>query len=273
LEVEDIVTDVRPKVEFGDAHTFVLARSAQLRSGETTLEEEIRDQSVGLFVGEDWLVALSPDRIDPIEVVWERMRDEEPRLLGRGPDFLAYRALDRIVDGSLILDEIESDIGRVEEGIIGDLDPDTLEEVNSLRRELLSVRRIVRPMRDAVGQLSRGDAAHVRDTTEKYFRDVYDHLVQLVELIETYRDLAGGARDIYLNTVSQSTNEVIKRLTVVATIVLPLTFVVGVYGMNFADNPYNMPELGWTVGYPAVLLGMLGTSVVMLVYFRREGWL
>jgi len=119
----------------------------------------------------------------------------------------------------------------------------------------------------------RGHAAHVRSGTQKYYRDVYDHLVQHVELVETYRDLASGARDIYLNTLSQSTNEVMKRLTVVATIILPLTFVVGVYGMNFGGGPYNMPELGWRFGYPAVMMGMGLIAAVMLGYFRSSGWL
>jgi magnesium transporter len=113
----------------------------------------------------------------------------------------------------------------------------------------------------------------VSEEAEKYYRDVYDHLVQLVDLVETYRDLTGGARDIYLNSLSMSTNEVMKKLTVVATIVLSLTFVVGVYGMNFEGSPYNMPELGWTHGYPAVMIGMALVAVIMVAYFRREGWL
>jgi magnesium transporter len=117
------------------------------------------------------------------------------------------------------------------------------------------------------------DVDLVSEDQETYFRDVQDDVVQLVELAETYRDLVGGTRDIYLNSLSMSTNEVMKRLTVVATIILPLTFVVGVYGMNFSDSPYNMPELGWTFGYPAVVLGTLGVTVVLVGYFGREGWL
>lgn len=274
LEVEDITADIRPKLDLTESHTFILARNAQLRTGETTFEEEIRDQSIGLFVGDGWLVSLSTEAIEPVDLIWDRVLNEESRLLERGPDFVAYRILDRIVDAYFsILDEIETDIEQVEEGIIGEPDPDTLEQINSLRRELLSVRRIVWPMRDVLSQLARGESEYVQESTERYYRDVYDHLVQLVELVVTYRDLAAGSRDIYLNTLSQSTNEVMKRLTVVATIVLPLTFVAGIYGMNFADSPYNMPELGWTFGYPAVLLGMLGTAIVMLAYFRQEDWL
>lgn len=123
-----------------------------------------------------------------------------------------------------------------------------------------------------MGYLARGDPDQIQEETEKYYRDVYDHLVQLVDLTETYRDLASGARDIYLNTLSLSTNEVMKKLTVVATVVLPLTFVVGIYGMNFADSPYNMPELSWTYGYPAIMLGMLGVTILLIAYFRQEGY-
>jgi magnesium transporter len=274
LEIEDVRSNVSPKVELFPDHTFVLVKTARLRGGETTFEEEIRDQPVGLFFGHDWVLTLAVEETKAVETVWERVRREEPRLLRRAADFTAYRVLDAVVDEYFaILDEIGRDIEAVEDRIIDDPDTKTLEILNSLRRELLSIRRIVWPTRDAVGILARGDADHVAATTEKYYRDVYDHLVQHVELVETYRDLAGGARDIYLNTLSQSTNEVMKRLTVVATIILPLTFVVGVYGMNFGGGPYNMPELGWRFGYPAVLVGMALTAAVMLQYFRSEGWL
>ena len=274
LEIEDVRSNVSPKVELFPDHTFVLIKTARLRGGETTFEEEIRDQPVGLFFGHDWIVTLAGEETSAVGSVWDRITREEPRLLGRNADFTAYRVLDAIVDEYFtILDEIGHDIEAVEDRIIDDPDTETLEILNSLRRELLSIRRIVWPTRDAVSVLARGDADHVAASTEKYYRDVYDHLVQHVELVETYRDLASGARDIYLNTLSQSTNEVMKRLTVVATIILPLTFVVGVYGMNFGGGPYNMPELGWRFGYPAVLVGMAVTAAAMLQYFRSEGWL
>jgi magnesium transporter len=274
LEIEDVQSDVRPKAEqYGD-HTFVLVKMARLRRGETTFEEEIRDEPVGLFVGDDWFVSLAMTDVPSVETVWQNVLREDPRLLQRGPDFSAYRVVDRIVDEYFeILDEIQDDIEAVEDAIVDEPAPETLESLTSIRRELLSVRRILWPTRDAIGVLSRGDSEQVAEKTEKYYRDVYDHLVQLVELVETYRDLAIGARDIYLNTLSQSTNEVMKRLTVVATIILPLTFVVGVYGMNFGDSPYNMPELGWTFGYPAVMAGMFLVALILLAYFRNEEWL
>ncbi|WP_435068420.1 magnesium/cobalt transporter CorA [Haloplanus sp. C73] len=274
LEIEDVRSNVSPKVELFPEHTFALLKTASLRGGETTFEEEIRDQPIGVFFGHDWLVTIAIEETGAVQTVWDRVRREEPRLLEHDADFTAYRVLDAVADEYFaVLDEIGRDIEAVEDRIIDDLDTETLEILNSLRRELLSIRRIVWPTRDAVSVLSRGDADHVQESTEKYYRDVYDHLVQQVDLVETYRDLASGARDIYLNTLSQSTNEVMKRLTVVATIILPLTFVVGVYGMNFGGGPYNMPELGWRFGYPAVLVGMALTAAIMLQYFRTEGWL
>ncbi len=270
LEIEDLLGDVRPKVEEYPDHTFVLVKTARLRRGDTTFEEEISDDPLGVFFAEDWVLTLSPATVEPVDRVWSAVQGEEPRLLARGPDFTAYRVLDLVVDGYFaIVDEIEDDIERVEEEVLAAPEIDTLEQINGVRRELLSTRRIVWPTRDAVSTLARGDPEQVRPETEKYYRDLYDHLVQIVDLVETYRDLTGGARDIYLNRLSQSTNDVMKTLTVVATVVLPLTFVAGVYGMNFE----TMPELTWEYGYPAAMLGMASIAAVMLAYFRQRSWI
>ena len=274
LSVEDVGRDVRPKTEQFPNHTFVLVRTAALRGGETTFEEEIRSSRVGIFVGRDWLVTLSTDRIEAVERAWTAVTDGDPRLRRLGPDFAAYRVVDAIVDDYYhLLDEIEDTIEEIEDAVLDGPDEDVLADLNAVRRDLLSFRKIAWPTRDAVGVLARGDPDEVQAATEKYYRDVYDHLVQLVDLTETYRDLARGARDIYLNSLSQSTNEAMKALTVVATIILPLTLVVGLFGMNFGNSPLNMPELGWPYAYPTVLLGMVGASLVLLVYFRQEEWL
>jgi len=274
LTVEDVWNNVRPKTEEYEDYTFVVVKLATLRGGETTFDEEIGDEPIGIYIGEDWVVSLTPGSAGPIERVRRAVTSGDERFLHRGPDFTAYRVIDTVVDEYFhLLDDIEDDIETVEEEVTTSTDIETLEKINSVRRELLSFRKLAWPTREAVGVLARGDPKQVREDTEKYYRDVYDHLVQLVDLTETYRDLASGARDIYLNTVSQSTNEVMKVLTVVATIFIPLTFVVGVYGMNFADNPYNMPELGWTYGYPAVMVGMSAVALIMLGYFRREDYI
>ena len=273
LSVEDVRNEVRPKTEEFDEHTFVLLKTASLRSGETTFSEEIRMNAVGLFIGDDWLVTMSMADVGAVEHVWRMVTREEGRVLRHGPDFAAYRIADAIVDAYFeVLDDIEDQIEEVEEAVTTATDIETLETINNVRRELLSFRKVLWPSREAVGYLARGDPDQIQEATEKYYRDVYDHLVQLVDLTETYRDLTSGARDIYLNSLSLSTNEVMKKLTVVATIVLPLTFVVGVYGMNFGDSPYNMPELTWTFGYPAVMLGMLAVTVILIAYFRQEGY-
>ena len=274
LSIEDIQNSVRPKTEMFYEHTFVLIKTACLVPEDTTFDEEIDEQSVGLFVGDDWLVTISETAVPAIERAWNTANSDGGHLLGRGPDFAAYRVIDAIVDGYFtLLDDIETEIEYVEDELLETTDIATLEAINSVRRELLVVRKLLWPTRDAVGTLARGTPDEVRQPNEKYFRDVYDHLVQLVDLTETYRDLTASARDIYLNTLSQSTNEVMKRLTVVATIVLPLTFVAGIFGMNFSGGQYNMPELTWTFGYPAVMLGMAGMAAVLLWYFRRSEYI
>jgi magnesium transporter len=254
----------------------VVIKTARLQRGDTTFEEEIRDEPVGLFVGDDWLVTITTaqGQAQAIDRVRSAVQRGDERLLQRGADFTAYRVVDEVVDEYFgLLDDIADTIEAVEENVLTTTEGNPLEEIHSVRRELLSFRKIVWPTREAVGVLARGGPAQIDDPTEKYFRDVYDHLVQLVDLTETYRDLVGGARDIYLNALSQSTNEVMKMLTVVATIFIPLTFVVGVYGMNFADSPFNMPELAWTYGYPAVMVGMLVIALTMLAYFRRQAYI
>lgn len=266
LAVEDLSGVLRPKTEEYPDYAFVLLKTAELAAGDTSFGDELLADPLGIYIGDDWLVTFSFTTTDACDRVWRTIERDE-RLLARGPDFVASRIADGVTDEYLeTLDSLEARIETVEDLVMTSTDIETIERLNSLRRELLGFRKLVWPTREAAGALARGDPDHVRPETEKYFRDVYDRLVHLAELTETYRDLVGGARDIYLNTISQSTNEVMKRLTVVATIVLPLTFVAGVYGMNFE----TMPELGWTWGYPAVLLGMAGIVLVLLVYFRSQ---
>ena len=274
LTIEDIKNDVRANVQEFNAYTFVLVKSASLTPGDTTFDKEVKTMPLGLFIGPDWVVTLSTGAVPSVQRVMDAVGRGDERLLHRGPDFTAYRVIDVIVDAYFdLLDEIETDIEQIEEEVTTSTDIETLERINDVRRDLLSFRKQVWPAREAIGILARGDPKQIQPQTEKYFRDVYDHLVQIVDLTETYRDLVAGARDIYLNTVSQSTNEVMKVLTVVATIFIPLTFVVGVYGMNFADSPYNMPELGWTFGYPAVMIGMVIVVAVLLAHFRQRDYL
>ena len=270
LAVEDVRNNVRPKTEEFDGYTFVLLKAATLTKGDRTFDEEVRDDPVGVFVGSDWVVTLSTAPVPAVDRVWDAVARGDERLLQRGPDFTAYRVLDVVVDGYFeLLDGIETAIETIEEEVLVSTDIDTLERINGVRRDLLSFRKVAWPAREAVGVLARGDPEQVAPETEKYFRDVYDHLVQVVDLTETYRDLTSSARDIYLNTLSQSTNEVMKRLTVIAVVFLPLTFIAGLFGMNFE----TMPELAWPYAYHAVLLGMGLVALLLVVYFREQRYL
>lgn len=279
LAIEDVREDidsateeyaVRPKTEVYTDFTFVLLKTANLSQQDTSFQEEIQSERVGFFIGEHWLLTLSSAPVRSIEHLWDTIEDRESWLFEQGPDFTAYRLIDSVIDEYfVVLDQLEERIEVVEEQIITTTDFSTLDTINEVRRELLSFRRLVWPSREALNILVRGDSPHVRPATEKYFHDVYGHLAQLVELIETYRELVSGSRDMYLNMVSQSTNEVMKTLTIVATIVLPLTLVVGYYGMNFE----NMPELQWTYGYPAVVVGMFLMALILMVYFQRQDYI
>jgi len=277
LTIEDVRHHQRPKTEAFEDYTFTLLKDAELRRGEQVFQEEIADVAVGIYLGEGWIVTLSTGEIPAVDTVWAAVTSADRRLLARGPDFLAYRVIDALVDDYFgILDDVETEIEAIEEAVLESTEIEVLEGINSVRRDLLAFRKTAWPSREAVNVLARGDPDPIQPETEKYFRDVANHLVQVVDLIETYRDLTSGTRDIYLNTLSQSTNEVMKALTVVATIFIPLTFVVGVYGMNFVggpDAPLNMPELAWAYGYPAVMLGMAAMVVVLLWYFRHREWL
>lgn len=274
LALEDIRNDIRPKTEeFADC-VFTLVKHAELRRGEQRFEDEVDADPVGVFIGADWLVTISTTPVEAVKRVWDRVSNHDDRLLQRGPDFTAYRGIDAVVDEYFdILDLIETDIEGIEEAVLESTDIGTLEGINTVRRDLLAFRKLAWPTREAVGVLARGDPAFIAESSEKYYRDVYDHLVQMVDLVETYRDLTTGARDIYLDTLSRSTNEVMKMLTVIATVFLPLTFVAGVYGMNFAGGPYDMPELGWTFAYPATMLGMALLALMVLARFRERGYL
>jgi len=187
-----------------------------------------------------------------------------------GADYLAYALLDAIIDSYFgILEEIGDRIEAVEDELIEQATPRTLVRINWLKREVALVRKAVGPMREVMMRLERGETGLITESTLVFLRDAYDHIVHLGDTIETYRDLLAGMLDTYLSTVSNRMNEIMKVLTIIATVFIPLTFVAGIYGMNFQ----YMPELQWRFGYPAVLVLMLAVGVWMLAYFRRRRWL
>jgi len=207
---------------------------------------------------------------DVFDTVRERLRNGKGKGRGMGADYLAYSLIDAIVDSYFsVLEDMGERIVNLEEALTVTPDTGTLHEINNIKKEIIFLRKAVWPLREAVSFLERGDSHLLSPATRLYFRDVYDHTVQVIDTVETYRDLLSGMLDLYLSSISNRTNEIMKFLTVIGTIFMPLTFLVGVYGMNFK----YLPELEWHNGYFILWGLMLGLSIAMVVYFRRKRWL
>jgi magnesium transporter len=268
LALEDVLNlPQRPKVErFGD-HLLVVLR--EIRHPE-------EPEQVSLFLGDRFVVTFQERPGDSFEPVRERLRKGAGRIRSLGADFLAYALCDAVLDAFFpTLEKIGDEVEQLEERVIATPVPDTFREIRRVKQRLLQVRRAVWPARDAMNELLREESALVRPETKVFLRDCYDHTVQVMDMVETYREMTSGLVDEYMSSVSNRMNEIMKVLTIIATLFIPLTFVVGIYGMNFdrGASPYNMPELGWRYGYPAVL-GVMGVSVAaMLYYFRGKKWL
>jgi magnesium transporter len=263
LALEDVVSvSQRPKMEDYDSHLFLIARMPEA-GGETT------DQT-SLFLGRDFVLTFQERYGDCLGPVRDRLRRSKGLLRRSGPDYLAYAILDAIIDGYFpvletwgeLLDSIEREV--TERPTRG-----SLERLHRCRRGIQNLRRAVSPMRDAASALIRDEVDLVTPQTRVYLRDCHDHAVQIMEMVASYQEQATGLMEIYLSSLSQRLNEVMKVLTIIATIFIPLTFVVGVYGMNFDV----MPELRWRYGYPLVMAGMALVAGGMLWYFARRGWL
>jgi len=273
LALEDVLNlHQRPKAERFGEHLFVVARMP-LTDEPGRLETE----QLSLFLGKDFLISFQErpggDCFDPVRT---RLRAGKGRSRGAGPDYLAYALLDGVVDAYYpVLEACGDRLDALEDELFGRPAPGIAQRVHQVRRELLAVRRAVWPLREELATLVREPDELVADETRVYLRDCYDHVVQMIDLLETYRDLGAGLMEIHLSLLSHRMNEIMKVLTIIATIFIPLTFIVGVYGMNFDPDagPFSMPELRWPWGYPAVMLFMAALAAGMLLYFKRRGWL
>ncbi|MDH5187197.1 MAG: magnesium/cobalt transporter CorA [candidate division WOR-3 bacterium] len=265
LILEDILnTGQRPKIEDFGEHIFLVLKMLYY------LEKEITIEQVSLILGPNFVISFQEREGDVFNNIRERIRNNKGRIRKMGADYLAYSLLDAIVDGYfVILEKVGEEIEDIEEKLIKNPTPKTVQIIHNLKREMISLRKSVWPLREVVGVLERGESSLIKKTTGIYLRDVYDHTIQVIDTIETYRDMISGMLDIYLSSISNRMNEVMKILTIIATIFIPLTFIAGIYGMNFRF----MPELGWRLGYPAVLFIMVIIGIVMLFYFRRKKWL
>ncbi len=267
LTVEDIVhTGQRPKVEDYDNHLFFVLR--MLRWNDET--DEIDDEQISLVVGSSWVLSFQERAGDVFDPIRDRLQSDRGRVRSMGSDYLAYVLIDAIVDHYFVILETLGDrIDTLSERMAENPDKEDLASIRHLKRELLFMRKSVWPLREVVNVLQRDTSNLVQDATIVYFRDVYDHTIQVIDTVETFRDMVSGLMDLYLSSISNRMNEVMKVLTIIATIFIPLSFVAGVYGMNFV----NMPELKWPFGYFAALGVMALMAGGMLFYFRRRKWL
>jgi len=267
LILEDIVhTRQRPKMEDFGSYMFVVLKMIYF-------DEKIhktRAEQISLILGKNFVISFQEREGDVFDQVRERIRRNQGRIRGMKADYLAYSLIDAIVDGYFAVLELVGDrIELLEKELVEDPKSATLNSIYKLKRETILLRKSVWPLREVASGLERGESPLIQKSTRVYLRDVYDHTIQVMDTIETYRDMLSGMVDLYLSSISNKMNEVMKVLTVIATIFIPLTFIAGVYGMNFK----YMPELGMPMGYPAVLLGMLAVVILMLLYFRKKNWL
>lgn len=267
LVIEDILnTEQRPKIEIYDAYIFI---SLKMLTYNTTLKE-IENEQISLILGKQFVLSFQEKQGDVLTPVRDRIEGGSGRLRKSGSDYLMYAILDIIIDHYFyVLECIDEEINQLEDKIINSPDQEYLERIHYLKRELVNFRRSVWPVREIVSSLTRDEYQLVQQTTEPFLRDLYDHVFSISEMIESLRDMASGLMDVYLSNVSNRMNEVMKVLTIIATIFIPLSFFAGIYGMNFEF----MPELKWHYGYFALWGVILIIAGGMLYYFRRKKWL
>ena len=266
LVLED-VTNVgqRPKVEEYDTYVFVVLDLMRF-DGRGALQEE----QLSLLLFENLLISIQERESDLFKLVEERLRAQSGRMRTQRVDYLAYALIDAGVDCYFpTLERVGELIDGVEDVLLEKPNRETFEELHRIKRDLLRMRKATWPLREMVGAIARTNSSLVREGTRVWLRDVYDHAVQIIDIVETFREMTSELADLYLSSVSNRMNEVMKVLTVIATIFMPLTFIVGVYGMNFQ----HMPELSWLWGYPAVWAVMLLVAGGMAWMFKRRGWL
>ena len=232
--------------------------------------DEVRSEQVSLVLGENFLLSFQETEGDVFAQVRDRIRKGKRRIRKNGCDYLAYALVDAVVDHYFaILETIGATMESLEEELLDEPTPETMQNIHELKRELIYMRKQVWPLREMINTVIRGELSMIRDQTVVFFKDVYDHTIQIIDTIESYRDVLSGMLDLYLSTISNRMNEVMKVLTIIATIFIPITFVAGIYGMNFK----YMPELDWKWGYLAVWSIIVAIVLVMIGYFKRKKWL
>jgi len=268
LLLEDILnTGGRPKIEdFGD-HIFVVLK---MLYQEEENSSELLSEQISLIFGKNYVISFQESEGDVFDPIRERIRKGKGRVRKESADYLAYLIIDAIVDNYFnVLEDIADYIEDTEEVLLAKPDAETLQTIHGLKNDVLFLRKSIWPLREIVNVLEREETPLIRKSTKIYFRDVYDHTIQVMDTLDTFRDIISGMLDTYLSSMSNRMNEVMKVLTIFASIFIPLTFMAGVYGMNFE----YMPELKWPWGYPVLWVLMLTVGIAMVVMFKRKKWL
>ncbi|MBN2588541.1 MAG: magnesium/cobalt transporter CorA [Sedimentisphaerales bacterium] len=267
LVLEDILhTGQRPKFEETEQYIFVVLM--MLRFDDES--QSVITEQVSLVLGKNFVISFQENIGDVFEQIRDRIRNSKGRIRKTGPDYLLYALLDAIVDGYfVILEKLGDKIEVLEDELVNNPAKSAMKQIHHLKREMIFLRKSVWPLRELINAMDRSETELIQDSTTVYIRDLYDHTIQVIDTVESFRDMVAGMLDLYLSSVSNKMNEVMKVLTIIATIFIPLTFVAGIYGMNFD----NMPELHWKYGYAAVWVIMLALLAGMIYYFKKKKWL
>lgn len=272
LIIEDVLnTSQRPKIDVHDDYIYLVVRmhSYDVENNEVTTEQ------VSVILAADFLLTFQEKPGDIFDPVRERLRIGRGKIRKMGHDYLAYCLLDSVVDSYFsVLEKVGEEIELLEEHLLNAPSPIMLHRIHFLKREMILMRKAVWPLREVISGLQRDDISLISDSIMVYLRDLYDHTIQVIDTVETFRDMLSGMVEIYLSSVSNRMNEVMKVLTIFAVVFIPLTLIAGIYGMNFntGKSPLNMPELDWYFGYPFALGLMVLVGLIMLFFFKRKGW-
>lgn len=266
LTLEDVLhTGQRPKMDDYGSYIYTVLKMMLLDEDK----EEIVTDQVSIIFGSNYILSFQEREVDIFNPLRERLKNPASRLRRGGVDYLAYGLIDAVVDNYfLILEHFGEKIEDLEEELIISPRPETIKSIQNYKRDMIILRKSVWPLRELINGLQRSESELIKETTRIYLRDIYDHTIQVIDSIETYRDILSSMVDVYLSSLSYRMNDVMKVLTVIATIFIPLTFIAGVYGMNFD----YMPELEWRWGYPAVMVFMTTVGITMFTYFKKKRW-
>ena len=268
LTLEDILnTDQRPKMEDFCEYIYIVLKTFYNHADENN---ETSSEQISIILGPTFVISFQEKETEIFNPIRERIRAGKGRLRKSGADYLAYSLIDTIVDNYFtVLEHLGEKIEIIEESLVKNPSTQTLQAIQHLKREMIFLRKSVWPLRETISSLERTECQLIQESTGLFLKDIYDHTIQVIDTIETFRDMLSGILDIYLSSISNRMNEIMKVLTIIATIFMPLTFLAGVYGMNFK----YLPELEWHWGYFLLWGVMIIIAIFMLVYFRKKRWL